>query len=88
MQALAIPQAHSLARAWPTRMPVAAQVALNATLAISLLQTTGQRSSKVWTLKPASRQTRATRSSRGVIPPLSSARLIASMPLWWTWPGA
>ena len=24
MQALAIPQAHSLARAWPTRMPVAA----------------------------------------------------------------
>jgi hypothetical protein len=69
-------------------MPSAAHTALNATLAISLLQTTGHRSSKIAVLKPAWRQTSATRSRRGVMPPLSSARLIASMPLWWTWPGA
>ena len=37
-----MPKAQSLASAWPTRMPVAAQTALNATLTISLLQTTGR----------------------------------------------
>ena len=75
-------QASASAMISPTVSPVSVAVPLKQTLQMSFSQTSWSISSKHLTLKPASLQSAAMRSSRGVTAPFASPSRTNSMPLW------